>query len=191
MRKILVSVVAALGLASVTMLAATPASAVPPATHDRVVPVRGAHWQAGTGLPDATGRSALGLVQDVSSAGHTEVARLQGLTGAPGSALTRLEVSSSTPSGIDPCWKVGVTAVDGSVGVLHLTLDSAREEGTDPSPTPDLAPFTRWSWTFSIPADSTISFVSLQVDAGQQAPAPGARVAFDRFAVDGAPITTP
>lgn len=157
----------------------------------RVVPVDGAHWKAGAGLPDPNRSSNIGLVQDVIAAGHTEVAILHHLEGAPGSALNGLAFASQTPNGIDPCWKIGITTVDGSVRVLHLTLDSARNEGQLPPPTGDFAPFTRWSWSFTLPADATINWVSLQVDAGQQPPPVGDRVAFDGFAVNGAALSTP
>lgn len=157
----------------------------------RVVPVDGAHWQAGAGLPDPDKRSDIGIVQDVVDAGHTEVAILHHLEGAPGSALHELAFFSSTPVGIDPCWKIGLTAVDGSVRVLHLTLDSARNDGNIPPPVGDFAPFTRWSWSFTIPADATINWVSLQVDAGGSAPPTPSRVSFDGFAVNGAALRTP
>lgn len=172
-------------LAALTALAA-PASAFNPTPEPpaQVVPVDGAHWLAGAGLPNPPAQSDTGLVQAVDSVGHTDVARLR-LSPYPGGHLTQLGVAAQTPNGINPCWLVGVANPDGSTATLHLTTDSAVLTGESASSDSDIAPFLTWSWSLNLPDGSTVTSIDLEVMTAQAPPLSGVQVAFDHFSVDG------
>jgi len=156
----------------------------PPQT---VVPLDGAHWQAGAGLPDGTSQSDVGLVQLAPPTADTHV-RLGYIDHVPGS-LTELGFTTQTPSGINPCWKVGVTNSDGSTFTLHLTTDSAQMV-TEVPPGGDLAPVVQWTWTLNLPAGDHVTSATAEVMT-DSAPSTGGQVTFDDFTVNGSPVGTP
>ncbi len=191
MRRTLVSLAAA-GLAVAAAGLVIAGSAVgfnPTPEPPRVVPLDGAHWQAGAGFPDTTGQSSLGLVQTPLDIGdtHTPVAEIKHLPGS----VTELGFAAQTPNGINPCWLVGITNPDGSTSTLHLTTDSARIVNELPPPGGDSAPYVQWTWSLSLPAGAVVTSATAEVMTGLTPPPTDQRVAFDRFTVDGSVIPTP
>jgi hypothetical protein len=155
----------------------------PPST---IVPLDGAHWQAGAGLPDGSA-SNVGLVQVGPTTADTHV-RVGYIQHVPAS-LTELGFTSQTPSGIDPCWKVGVTGPDGTTFTLHLTTDGARGVSETP-PGGDLAPIVQWTWTLNVPAGDRVTSATVEVMT-DNAPSAGGQVTFDDFTVNGSPVRQP
>lgn len=155
----------------------------------KVVPLDGAHWQAGAGFPDASGESSLGLVQTPPSTPdtHTQMAEIQHVPGA----VTELGFASQVPNGINPCWMVGITNPDGSTSTIHLTTDSARIVSDGPPPPGDVAPYIQWSWSISLPPGAVVTSATAEVMSAQNPPLTSDRVAFDRFSVNGQVIGTP
>jgi hypothetical protein len=176
---------AAVGLLPASSAVAFNPTPEPPA----VVPLDGAHWLAGAGFPDATGQSSLGLVQDVAPVGdtHTRVAEIQHVPGS----VTQLGFAAQTPNGINPCWMVGITNPDGSTSTLHLTTDSARIVSDVPPPPGDSAPYIQWTWSIELPPGAVVTSATAEVMTDQAPPPVAARVAFDRFSVNGQLIGTP
>jgi hypothetical protein len=181
---------AGLVLATLGLVPAGPAAAFNPTPEPpKVMPLDGAHWQAGAGFPDPTGQSALGLVQDAPLAAdtHMPVAEIQHVPGS----VTELGFASQVPNGINPCWMVGITNPDGSTSTLHLTTDSAQIVSEGPPPPGDVAPYIQWSWSITLPPGAVVTSARAEVMSGQQPPPGNDRVAFDRFSVNGDLIATP
>lgn len=152
-----------------------------------VVPLDSAHWVAGAGLPDSTGQSELGLVQVAPTApdSHTLVASIQHLP----SSVTELGVAAQTPSGIDPCWKVGVIGADGSTFTLHLTTDSAQMVVVS-SGGGDVAPFIQWTWSLNLPSGDRVTSAAAEA-MSDPSTSSGGQVSFDGFSVNGQTISNP
>lgn len=180
----IITALAATALASGA--AASPALAINPTPEPpMIIPVDGAHWQAGVGLSDPSNSSALGLVQQgpTTADTHVLVASLKHLP----ATLTEIGLTSQTPSGIDPCWKVGVVSPDGQTFTLHLTTDSATVTAVGGTGG-DFAPFFQWTWNLNIPAGDHISSATAEVMT-DQAPSQGGQVVFDEFTVNGQTIS--
>jgi hypothetical protein len=186
-RRVLVGVTAALGLLAVA--APLPAGATPPPTNDSigVVPLDGAHWQAGAGLPDANGNAQVGMVQSADTLGHIDVAQIKGFDGLPTSALGSLGFAvAPLPGGIEPCWKVLLTNPDGTQTTVHVVPNSDTRGITR---TPLDSGWTQWTWTPGTLPAGTIDQISVGVMVGQQPPPVGDRVTFDNFTANGITAT--
>lgn len=155
----------------------------PPST---IIPLDGAHWQAGAGLPDST-PSDVGLVQLAPTAPDTHV--LVGYIQHVPASLTELGFTAQTPNGINPCWKVGVTNSDGVTFTLHLTTDSAQMVSETP-PGGDFAPITQWTWTLNLPAGDQVTSATVELMTGDASGA-GGQATLDDFTVNGSPVSAP
>ena len=129
---------------------------------------------------------ALGLVQTVSSAGHTDVAEIGGFEGLSSSSIHSLSFAvGPLPSGINPCWLVTVTKPDGTVVQDHVV--ASGDETFDQSHTALPGGFTQWTWTPQSLPQGTVDEVIIGV-MDQAAPANPQSVVFDEFAANGASL---
>jgi hypothetical protein len=177
-------VTAALGVLAVAV--PLPAGATVPPVGDSigVVPLDGAHWQAGAGLPDANGNAGVGMVQTADTLGHVDVARIRGFDGLPSSALSSLGFAvAPLPSGIEPCWKVLVTNSDGTQVTVHVVA-SSDARGITATRIGDSG-WTQWTWSPGTLPAGTIDQVSVGVMVNQQPPPTNDRVGFDNFTANG------
>lgn len=170
-----------------TGTAAAPASAFNPTPEPpMIIPVDGAHWQAGVGLTDPSNSSALGLVQQgpTTPDTHVLVASLKHLP----TTLTEIGLTSQTPSGINPCWKVGVVSPDGRTFTLHLTTDGASLTTVGGGTGGDFAPFFQWTWNLNLPAGDQVTSATAEVMT-DQSPSAGGQIVFDEFTVNGQTVS--
>lgn len=177
-----VRVVVSIGFLGVVAGATSGASASSPQFDSfHVVPSDGASWQSSAGLPDSNGNASVGMVQTVSQGGHTDVAAIKGVDSMPASLLHSIGFAvGPLPSGIDPCWLVGITNADGITTSIHVvTIDENRpithsrigETG-----------FTQWTWT---PGFTDGIVASVQIGVMAQSGLPLSDVTFDNFTVNG------
>jgi hypothetical protein len=152
-----------------------------------VVPMGGAHWQADAGLPDANGNASIGLVQTVTTAGHTDVARLNGFDQLPTNALHSVGFAvGPLPNGINPCWLVEFTSPDGTPGIVHVV---ASHDRSDMTATELDGGFTQWTWTpHTLPA-GTIDRVIIGVMAATAPTQDNGLIAFDDFTLNAVTAT--
>jgi hypothetical protein len=149
-----------------------------------MVPLDGAHWQAGAGLPDANGNASVGMVQTADgSVAHIDVARVRGFDRLSTSALTSLGFAvGPLPSGIEPCWKVLLTNPDGTEMTVHV---DASTDTRGITATALGGGWTQWTWTPTLPA-GTITEV---IDGVMTTPGNAGQVAFDNFTANGLTAT--
>jgi hypothetical protein len=188
MRRRLVSLLAA-GLAVAAAGLVVTGSAVgfnPTPEPPQVVPLSGAHWQADAGLPDANGNAQIGLVQNVTTDGHTDVALLHNFKRLPTSAIQSIGFAvGPLPNGINPCWLVEFTGPDGTQGMVHVVASADRRDMTRT----DLGGgVTQWTWTPETLPAGTIDRVVIGVMAAAT-PLPDTGVVFDDFSANGLTAT--
>jgi len=137
-----------LGVAS-----APPAAGAPPIG---LHPIDGAHWQAGSGLPDARGHARNALVRVIDgSDDHPEVAAITGLRGTSTADLGSLGFTvAGDEAGIIPCIKVAYADAHGVRRETMITSRAMRAEAaTEPG-------WTRYSFDGALPA-GTIETIEL------------------------------
>jgi hypothetical protein len=176
-----------LGVAAVLAFSAlTPLAASADRTFN-VVPLDGAHWQAGVGLVDASGNGQVGLLQTVTTAGHTDVAQLNGFDRQPTSALHSVGFAVGLlPNGINPCWLIEFTGPDGTQGMVHVIASADRSDMTRT----DLGGgFTQWTWTPRTLPAGTIDRVVIGLMAATTPSPDTGPVAFDDFSANGLTAT--
>jgi hypothetical protein len=177
-----VGTVAALGLLAVAAPVPAGANGGAGGRSFGVVPLDGAHWQAGAGLPDAQGNAQLGMVQTATTLGHVDVARIRGFDGLSTSALSSLGFAvAPLPGGIEPCWKVLLTNPDGTQTTVHVVA-STDERGITAVALG--GGWTQWTWTPGTLPAGTIDQVVIGVMVNEIPPL-GDQVAFDNFTANG------
>ncbi len=150
-------------------------------------PIDSGHWEAGAGLPDATGdgRQALVRVVDGSDA-HPEAAAITGLRGADTGDVDRLGFTvAGDEAGIIPCIKVAFTD---ALGTRREVMITTREMRGQPGAE---AGWTQYTFDPGLPPGGTIEAIELGAHVEQNPPDIRPSLRFDNVVVNDEVFTGP
>jgi hypothetical protein len=195
---------AAVAAVGAVVASAAPASAAPfdpQPDPPRLVPIDGAHWQRGAGLPDARGAQSQGLVRHVATCRglldalfdsscrlldlgvpaarrHVEAGAVLGYRGRPTTDLGTMHgfAVRELPAGIIPCIRIAYTTTAGERGETMVTTDRMRAE-----PIPDRPDWTAYSFSGALP-EGTIDEIEIGAHVEGSPPDP-VRLTFDNIRI--------